>query len=271
MISRAQRHRFCTWLIQSTLARGHELTDAELQMPALVFAPHPDDEAIACAGTILRKKQLGAPVRLVFMTDGSRSHEGFIQPERLSALRRSEASSAAALMGIEPNEVIFLDFDDSRLAAQEAAAVARVREIVRATQPAQVFAASARDRNPDHRATSRIVRAVLGECRARPQLYEYTVSMWGRWPWCGKIHTGPRPYRLLTQAMPGLIRCAAFWAQFRDVVTVHSVLDRKHAVLAAHRSQMSPLAPGAWTLPQLSDGEFLQWVFCGYEFFRARR
>ena len=271
MISQAQRHRFCSWLIDRARTRGHELTDADLRLPALVVAPHPDDEALACGGTILRKTQLGARVRLLFMTDGSRSHPGLIEPDRLREIRRGEALAAAALMGVAANDVVFLDFDDAHLAAQRSAATERVREIIRATSPTQVFAPYARDINPDHVATNRIVHAALRGCRPRPRLYEYTVYLWGRWPWSGKAGVSGRAYRLWIHALPGMIRCAAFAVRFRDFVGVESVLDRKRDALAAHRSQMSPIAPGAWTIPKVSGGELVQWHFCGSEFFRARQ
>ena len=36
----------------------------------LVFAPHPDDEALGCGGLIQQAVELGAEVRVIFQTDG---------------------------------------------------------------------------------------------------------------------------------------------------------------------------------------------------------
>ena len=44
----------------------------DLGRPAVVFAPHPDDEALGCGGTFIRKRRAGAPVRI----DMPRSNRG---------------------------------------------------------------------------------------------------------------------------------------------------------------------------------------------------
>jgi len=36
----------------------------------IIFAPHPDDETLACSGTIIKKIAEGCEVYIVFMTDG---------------------------------------------------------------------------------------------------------------------------------------------------------------------------------------------------------
>ncbi len=53
---------------------------------ALVFSPHPDDESLGCGGTIIKKKSLGARVKLVHMTDGSAAnHDNLISSQELKA------------------------------------------------------------------------------------------------------------------------------------------------------------------------------------------
>jgi hypothetical protein len=51
-----------------------EIDECALGKPAIIFAPHQDDETLGCGGTIIRKKQAGANLQIVFMTDGCRSH-----------------------------------------------------------------------------------------------------------------------------------------------------------------------------------------------------
>src|SRR5579885_2284019 len=42
--------------------------------PALIIAPHHDDETLGCGGVIALKRAAGVPVQVVILTDGSRSH-----------------------------------------------------------------------------------------------------------------------------------------------------------------------------------------------------
>ncbi|MCI0468841.1 MAG: PIG-L family deacetylase, partial [Nitrospirae bacterium] len=48
---------------------SRELPQAER---ALVLAPHPDDETLGCAGTIIKYKKSGALVNCLVMTDGGK-------------------------------------------------------------------------------------------------------------------------------------------------------------------------------------------------------
>jgi LmbE family N-acetylglucosaminyl deacetylase len=66
----------------------------------LVVAPHPDDEAIGCAGTVLLHAQCGDRVCVAVATDGGRS---MAIPDRnaICRLRRREAGDAARLMRVD--------------------------------------------------------------------------------------------------------------------------------------------------------------------------
>ena len=44
----------------------------------LILAPHPDDEAIACAGVIQQALKAGAKVKIVYLTNGDHNELGFI-------------------------------------------------------------------------------------------------------------------------------------------------------------------------------------------------
>ena len=66
----------------------------ELEQSALVFSPHPDDESLGCGGTILKKKQAGANVKLVHVSDGGASTT-LIPREELTAMRKKECVDAA--------------------------------------------------------------------------------------------------------------------------------------------------------------------------------
>src|SRR5436309_3019289 len=90
-------------------ARLGEWRPEEMGRPALVFAPHQDDEALGCGGTILRKRHSGADVYIAFITDGSQSHARLMDPDKLSALRTEEAIDAAEVLGVDKSRVHFLN------------------------------------------------------------------------------------------------------------------------------------------------------------------
>jgi LmbE family N-acetylglucosaminyl deacetylase len=93
----------------------------------MVFAPHPDDETIALGGLIARLARAGAPVRVVFVTNGDgypRAVEQDFDVERptdadyvaFGALRQREAVAALAHLGVSRRQIRFLGFPDGGLA-----------------------------------------------------------------------------------------------------------------------------------------------------------
>lgn len=98
----------------------------------LVIAPHPDDETLACAGSILAAKRAGAKVCIVWLTsgDGFEWDEVVASPGRapthdqmlsLGYRRMDEARAAAELLEVPPESQVFLGYPDgglSRLPAE---------------------------------------------------------------------------------------------------------------------------------------------------------
>jgi LmbE family N-acetylglucosaminyl deacetylase len=151
-----------------------------LRANVLVIAPHPDDDAIGCGGTLTRLAARGARVAVTYVTDGSASHlksERF-PPAVLRAVREDEARAALRCLGVfgEPQ---FLRAPDGGLAQLDARARARLIEAVAArivaVRAQLVFAPWLRDPHPDHVVTAEIVAAAFGICARRPQLYWYGV------------------------------------------------------------------------------------------------
>jgi LmbE family N-acetylglucosaminyl deacetylase len=85
--------------------------------PALVLAPHPDDESLACGGLIAALATQGLPVRVVALSDGSASHPGSrrFPPMRLRGRREVELLAAVGELGLGPAAVRFLRLPDSRV------------------------------------------------------------------------------------------------------------------------------------------------------------
>ncbi len=69
----------------------------------LAVAPHPDDDAIGCGGTLALARDAGLPVRVLYVTDGSASHAGSVNypPSQLRDVRECEARAGLEALGID--------------------------------------------------------------------------------------------------------------------------------------------------------------------------
>lgn len=193
----------------------------------LVLAPHPDDEVLGAAGVIQRCVELGLPVRVAFLTSGDFNEWSFtlhrrrpaLSPEavrRTAAVRQREALAAAAELGLEEHQVVFLGYPDagtmtiwsrhwgdrpaylSRLTrvrrvpyeeAQSTAApylgdaiLADLHRLLDEHRPTRVFLSHPADSHPDHQALYLFTRVALWQRgEDRPRLHPYLVHYPG-WP-----------------------------------------------------------------------------------------
>ena len=249
-------------------ARSRERNPSELKRPAIVFAPHQDDETLGCGGTIALKLRVGAPVRIVFMTDGSRSHSRGISAQQLARVRHDEACKAAETLGLTEKHLTFLDFEDGNLKDHFEEARTRVAELLTTETPEEVFVPYRLDVHPDHLATRRIV---LSAARKQvPGLYvsEYGVWFWRQWPWVGLGGSLKETMDVARTTLNSRLGTRLFSA-FRSSVRIAEVANLKRAALECHRSQMARLVPDVkWpTLRDVSRGEFIECFFRDHEFF----
>ncbi|MCB0209169.1 MAG: PIG-L family deacetylase [Anaerolineae bacterium] len=253
-------------------ARICEFDRTELQQSAVIFAPHPDDETLGCGGTIYKKKQQGADVKIVFMTDGRNSHGHLMPPAELAILRANEAIAAAAELGVAEKDVFLLGFTDGRLGDYETPAIDRVTNILCDTRPQQVFIPDMYDRPADHQATYRIVNAALARINFPVTVYEYPVWFWHHWPW---VSLPLKPQRS-TLALFRNSLAAGFGLQlyhrFQHGVYIEDIWQHKQAALEQHHTQMTRLQnkPEWAILADVCNGEFLNCFFGKYEIFRRR-
>jgi LmbE family N-acetylglucosaminyl deacetylase len=230
----------------------------------IVFSPHPDDDVIACGGTIVAASRAGARVVIVYATDGSMSHSAVLgidsdpSPAELTQIRQDEARAAAKTMGVDDGDVHFLGFPDTRLADHLPGFARAVREIL-ASHPeaAQVYLPhEVRELNADHRLTGETVLDCARDLGLTPLTRKFVV-------WDERTETefgfvnrnpashGPAPgERLLT-------------------VDIGAHLDRKRAALAEHRTQVT-LFCDAQTRPVVPHEFQARVLTAGTEQFWAR-
>jgi LmbE family N-acetylglucosaminyl deacetylase len=244
-----------------------ELTEVELAQPAVVFCPHPDDEVLGCGGTLARKVAAGAVVRVVFLTNGSRSHPRHLDPQSAQRIRRGEALASCRMLGIPACRVRFLGFPDGDLSAWRAELAVAAADILRCHRPSQVFLPSRHDVVADHVAACAALRAAASAAGGTTVL-EYPVWFWRHWPWVGE-NGGPLRRRL-GRKWDAVLGAARLFAEFRCTVDIRPLLDRKAAALACHASQMvrPPGCPDWPILTDVAGGEFLACLTGGREYFR---
>ena len=244
------------------------ISTEDLAASAIVFSPHPDDETLGCGGTIIRKRETGADVKIVFMTDGSFSHHRFIPEDELIELRQKEALAAAEVLGITASDVMFLNFRDGKLQQSSDKAIAKVKELLQQESPQQVFIPYIRETHPDHLATNQIVLAALDNYTQEVAVYEYPIWYWHHFPW---TQTGKRDSRLAY--LKASIKAQWGWQllkEFNYCVAIESVKSQKQLALAQHQTQMKRLVddPNWGLLKDVSDGEWLDCFFQTQEIFR---
>ena len=249
-------------------SRSEEVSDEQLRADAWVIAPHPDDEVLGCGGTIARKVTLGARVRVCFLTDGSSSHEQWIEKSKLRELRKREARAACAKLGVAKDEVIFLDFEDGSLAAHVEEATTELRRCFERSPGTEVYAPHHREEPEDHRAACWIARAAVRGLTAPSVYLEYPVWCWNEWPWI-EVRRDRGALRTAARAAMGFTRSLRLLHECRWRVPIGEVRNQKKQALEAHETQMFGLH-GVEDCPTLSDvagGEFLKRFFANHEIF----
>ena len=167
----------------------------------LLFAPHPDDESLACSVLLQRAVRAGAAVRVVYVTDGDDNPwpQRVLQRKwRLDAsdrkrwgrLRRTEALAALHVLGVNGSATRFLALPDQKLTAMLRcgceSALAHFAGIIADWRPTHLLVPSISDTHPDHSALAVMLRLVLSESfsdlLAREQMAAWSYVVHGRSP-----------------------------------------------------------------------------------------
>jgi LmbE family N-acetylglucosaminyl deacetylase len=238
-----------------------------LEGTAVVFAPHYDDDALGCGGTIIKRVARGAGTKVVFMTAGGKSHRHLMPEAELKRLRAAEAIAANTRIGLRENDLIHLGHEDGALAKSRDAAGERVAGILSDVRPDLVFVPYRREAPLDHRAATEIVEAAIARTGRQVPRYQYLVWFWNHWPRV-PLELGSRRdlFRVLFETATGnyhLLR------DFDRYVDVSDVLELKRGYLGEYRSQMTRLVDDEqWlTLGDVAGGEFLRCFFSPREYF----
>jgi LmbE family N-acetylglucosaminyl deacetylase len=143
-------------MILDSLVRERELGTG----PALIIAPHADDEILGCGGWLIRTRQMPLSHVIVFLTIRS-------------AIRREASECAHAGLGIR---VIDLELRErAAISELDDGHVERLSTLIRKIQPAYIFIPNRHDAHPDHKAAHALLRRALmrTESMSRITVAEY--------------------------------------------------------------------------------------------------
>jgi LmbE family N-acetylglucosaminyl deacetylase len=229
-----------------------------------VFA-HPDDESLACGGTLLRLADEGVRVVLICASHGERgSLSGPVPDDELGRTRSLELREAAAALGIA--DVLILDHPDGNLRwAGVSELHAQIVMAIRQYAPAAVvtFGEDGLYWHLDHIGVhERVTTAVESLGAHAPPLFYVTMP-----PGVMRAIVDAAVSRGWTAPSQG------FWSLVPDafgdgarpptiVVDVQAWATRKLAAIRCHRSQMGASQP----LAQIDEAEARRWL--GVEHFR---
>jgi LmbE family N-acetylglucosaminyl deacetylase len=228
----------------------------------LVFAPHPDDEVIGCAGVIQRSLASGNSVRIVFSTNGDGYPKAASvllgKPEReltqddyarLGETRKREAIAAAKVLGIDQSSLVFLGYPDGSMAKEPApydrtAAEADFSRALGDSRPSQVYVTDGADEHPDHRVTYQMVLEAAAATGYTGELLTFIVhSGEVEWPTPGELFE--------TITIDGVTYPAGVsWPPPIRISLTAEELDAKLRALKAHASQ--------WTIDHDYLGRFVK-------------
>ncbi len=132
----------------------------------LVFAPHPDDETIACGGYINESVKRGAEVHIVLVTDGNRRN--------LQVLRYLEFDNATRTLGVPKENLVYLNYPDSRLVFENYEKLKVVlAEQIEKVQPDILLYPHPNDTHKDHSTVGKIIEEIMQQMKEKVEVKEY--------------------------------------------------------------------------------------------------
>jgi LmbE family N-acetylglucosaminyl deacetylase len=188
----------------------------------LAIHAHPDDVEILAGGTMALLAAAGHHLTVVTMTPGD-CGSADIEPDDIAAIRRTEAASAASLIGAEYR---CAEFRDLAIFSDDASR-RRVTETLRRTRPDLILTSSPVDYMCDHEATSALVRDA---CFAAPARNYKTRDVQSTAP------LAAIPHLYFMDPIGGVDRDEKP-VQPDFYVNVETAFDKKTQMLSRHKSQ----------------------------------
>lgn len=190
----------------------------------MVFSPHPDDD-LASAGTMAKLVANGNTVYIVMYTTGNKgSRDLEMTSERLAEIRKQEDLAANKIIGIPPENIIWLGYDDGMLEyVPQKELVEKVCWLIRKYRPDAVFSIDPGARYMRWHKTDHRMSALITVDGARAAAY----------------HLYFPHHRIMEGLQPFTVRDFFFWSSDDPNfnVDITDVAEKKAEAATQHTSQ----------------------------------
>jgi len=128
----------------------------KLNKEVMIIAPHMDDEVLGCGGVILKHKENGDCVRVVFVANRIYNHR--FEGEK-NDIQKLHALNAKGILGYD--DAIFIGLHDERLDVALQDIIIPIENVIDRIRPEVVYIPFRGDNNQDHRAVYDAMRVVI--------------------------------------------------------------------------------------------------------------
>ena len=236
--------------------RARDITLACAERPAIVLAPHPDDETLGCGAAILRKLDAGSRVAVVLATDGRHSHHSArLSPDELVGKRAAEFREACARLGVPEHDLHLLRHEDGTLAERADALTDEIAALIERYDPGELLVPARIDGHADHRALHDAALAAAHTTGFAGHVLAYPV-----WFWTIKAHLrGRRPGPIAAPLAFAALLASPLRSRPLSVST-DGLLDRKRHAIDAYTSQFRAPPDEPWwaVIPEHVLARFLR-------------
>ncbi|HLU12195.1 MAG TPA: PIG-L deacetylase family protein [Oceanobacillus sp.] len=184
-------------------------------MRVLVIAPHPDDDAIGCGGSIVQHVRRGDTVHIIYVTSGEHGSPVY-EPSELAKIREDEAAKGAQILGAQ--QTTFLRQPDGNV-GYSIDLVNHFIQLIRTEKPDVLYLPHSADGHKDHQQTFQIVMEAVGRAQGN------SFPEWGGKAWNIETILGYEVWTPLTH--------------FQYVNDISDVIEVKLNALREHRSQLA--------------------------------
>ena len=139
----------------------------------VVVAPHPDDDVLGMGGTIVKHRQQGDEVHVVYVTDGRRSRALGLDEQAMARRRRAEVDAAASVLTLRAAHWMGLPEGDWEVDTARAA----LGRVLATIGPDVLYAPSRIDFHPEHVRTAQALALALSDYGATPIMRIYPCQV----------------------------------------------------------------------------------------------
>lgn len=202
-------------------------------MKIVIFAPHPDDELIGAGGSLLKWKDEGNEVHIIYLSDGraaytyERANENLIETEKtkiseneLAQIRMREVDKITEFLDIPSQNVHKFKFPDQKVGENKEAAVNLSKSIIRDAD--RLVIPSNHNPHVDHQATFEIAVQTAQELDLQEiEFYVYAVYLSIEAPKIHQVRVNIKDYnKTIYQALQ-------LYKSQKYIKTVNAVFERK--------------------------------------------